>query len=80
MGDDGTMDTVIVDTETGNEYRYNYDGSPGAECEQHEVVDCEVESCGEKMYDDFVKWALEDCPELVEENKAYDEMWPEEVN
>ena len=32
--DDGTMDIVITDTQTGNEYRYNYDPM-NLFCEEH---------------------------------------------
>ena len=27
LGDDGTLDTVIIDTETGEEHRFNYQNS-----------------------------------------------------
>ena len=54
LGDDGTMDTVLVCSECGEEMRYNYD--PTAECEHGE--DCKA---GEAHYDDFVAWAIEDA-------------------
>jgi hypothetical protein len=31
LGDDGTLDTVIVCSECGAEMRYNFDGSDGEE-------------------------------------------------
>lgn len=47
VGDDGTLDTVIVCNRCGEEMRYNYDG------------DSELETYDDFV--DFVDWALEDA-------------------
>lgn len=52
LGDDGTMDTVVVCEECGEEMRYNYDPLP------RESDDARTD---EQAYDDFVEWALEDA-------------------
>ena len=49
LGDDGTMDTVLVCDGCGEEMRYNFN---------HED-DCDEAGC----YDQFVDWALEDAQE-----------------
>ena len=52
LGDDGTLDTVIVCDHCGAELRYTYDR------------DGALEACLEaESYDDFVKWAIGDAPE-----------------
>jgi hypothetical protein len=48
LGDDGTLDTVIICNSCGEELRYTFD--PDAS-----------EPDGEQAYDDFVTWALEDA-------------------
>lgn len=58
LGDDGTMDTVLVCEECGEEMRYNYDGG---ECDHHE--DCKSEACARDLYEAFVDWAIEDATE-----------------
>ena len=50
LGDDGTLDTVLVCSECGQETRYNYDpegADPGL------TPEC--------AYDSFVAWAIEDA-------------------
>lgn len=50
LGDDGTLDTVIVCSECGVELRYNWDG--GDEGDERD---------GEGAYKAFVEWAKEDA-------------------
>jgi len=52
LGDDGTLDTVIVCSECGAEMRYNFDGS-----------DCHTAGDGARAYHEFVKWAKVDAAE-----------------
>ena len=63
--DDGTMDTVITDTQTGNEYRYNYDPM-NLFCEEH-GDDCEtVQAQLEQDYVTFVQQCINDAAELAD--------------
>ena len=58
LSDDGTMDTVLVCSECGEQFRYNFDGT-GLEggCEHG----CAPEAdCGHE-YERFVEWAIEDA-------------------
>jgi hypothetical protein len=48
LTDDGTMDTVLVCSECGQEMRYNFDPCPEDENDPG-------------AYDHFVQWAIEDC-------------------
>ena len=61
--DDGTLDTVIQDGESGLEYRYNYGGLE--ECDTHGLW-CEAEACAEADYEAWLAWALEDVAERAE--------------
>lgn len=51
LGDDGTMDTVIVCADCGEEMRYNYD--PSDEYDE-DITD-------EQAFADFLDWALDDA-------------------
>lgn len=51
LGDDGTLDTVIVCEDCGAELRYNYNPSE----EQDE------DTTDEEAYEDFIDWALDDA-------------------
>ena len=53
LGDDGTLDTVLVCRECGQEARYSYDGAPFMDDDRREVD-------GEADYNAFVTWAIED--------------------
>jgi len=55
LGDDGTMDTVLVCDECGQEIRYNFDPS-GPDT----IDDIQQD------YDAFVDWAIEDATESHE--------------
>lgn len=55
LGDDGTMDTVIVCDDCGAELRFNFDG---------ENIDPEDDG---EAYDAFVQWALEEADEAHDE-------------
>ena len=61
--DDGTLDTVILDSETGEEYRYSYDGV--FYCADHDTEMCTNDECAEAGYDSFVDFALESTAEFV---------------
>lgn len=52
LGDDGTLDTVLVCRQCGEEARYNFDGCTDPDCKG----DCDP---GE-TYAAFVEWAMED--------------------
>lgn len=54
LGDDGTLDTVIVCSECGEELRYNFDGIDD---------DGRAEMSDGDAYEAFVTWALEDAGE-----------------
>lgn len=60
LGDDGTLDTVIVCDACGEEARYNFD-SDGME----------EDGDSQAAYDDFVDWAISDfndsheCPKVT---------------
>jgi hypothetical protein len=55
--DDGTLDTVIgIGTKV---YRYHYDYTEPVESEED----------GEKLYNEFIIWALDDANEQYEEEK-----------
>jgi transcription elongation factor Elf1 len=62
LGDDGSLDTVIVCSDCGWEMRYHYD--PSTE-EDEDTTD-------EEAYSDFVDWCLDDaegeheCPAIVD--------------
>lgn len=56
LGDDGTMDTVLVCSKCGEEFRYNFEPS-------NDPVDDENDDDGPEAYDDFVKWAISDATE-----------------
>lgn len=64
LSSDGTMDTVLVCNECGQEARYTY--MPDEACDSPEG-DSEEEA--EQHYEDFIAWAIEDfdseheCPE-----------------
>ena len=66
VGDDGTLDTVIVDGETGREYRYTF-GGWDTDCESH-GMGCESDMCAEDAYEGFLDWALRDASESAEED------------
>ena len=57
LGDDGTLDTVIVCRECGAELRYSYDPSMEEWDYGHEPTEIECQ----QAYDDFVDWAIEDA-------------------
>lgn len=65
LGDDGTLDTVVVCRECGKEARYNFDGTGDDEdcaplcASRVPFGEC---TCGraERAYDAFVTWAIED--------------------
>lgn len=63
--DDGTLDTVLQDGESGLEYRYTYDGL--IECDAHGLW-CESERCAEADYEAWLEWAMEDASERVEQD------------
>ncbi len=50
LGDDGTMDTVLVCDQCSEEMRYNYDASSYEDIEDDE-----------EAYEAFIEWALEDA-------------------
>lgn len=52
LSDDGTMDTVIMCSLCGEEFRYTYLGSPDTATEDWDSA-----------YNDFVKWAIQDAAE-----------------
>lgn len=52
LGDDGTLDTLIVCSDCKAEFRYNYDPVHGREDATDDADD---------NYDSFVAWALEDA-------------------
>jgi hypothetical protein len=77
LTDDGTMDTVLRCSECGEEIRYNYDPS-GNEDRAEELTEeytrqeralpvftmSRVEDrVNETLYDEWVKWAIEDATE-----------------
>ena len=74
--DSGTMDTAIQDTKTGRDYLFQFESS-GQHCEQHDIMDCEVERCGEQMYDSFVDWCIDEIPEIVAMEELHEE-WEKE--
>jgi len=51
LGDDGTLDTVIVCRHCGEELRYNF------------ANDSVTDGDSEESYDSFVDWAKEDASE-----------------
>ncbi|KKM65240.1 hypothetical protein LCGC14_1493260 [marine sediment metagenome] len=53
LGDDGTMDTIIVCNDCKNKERYNFD-EDHSDCNHIANGDCDC-------YDRFVDWALEDA-------------------
>lgn len=55
LSDDGTMDTVLVCRECGEEARYNYDDSFADTPSEDESEDSAFAD-----YDTFVVWAIED--------------------
>lgn len=59
LGDDGTMDTVLVCRQCGAEARYNYDGPNDIEAAS---VDGAMEQLADadEQYRAFVAWAIED--------------------
>ena len=52
LGDDGTLDTVIVCDDCGQEMRYNFDGGHD-DCTPIANGDCDC-------YGQFVDWAIEE--------------------
>ena len=58
LGDDGTLDTVIVCSECGAEMRFNFDG--GHEDTWDGETDLDAQ---ERAYDEFVAWAKEQAAE-----------------
>jgi hypothetical protein len=73
LGDEGTLDTVIVCGECGAELRYNYDDGPRDEQDDedrraelrisHPIASEQAIELllGEQLYDEFVAWAIEDA-------------------
>ena len=55
LGDDGTLDTVIVCSECGAEMRFNFDG-------EHLDENATEQECSD-AYDEFVAWAKEQATE-----------------
>lgn len=49
LGDDGTLDTIVVCEDCGTELRYSY--ALSEQCDDNE------------SYDDFIKWAIADAEE-----------------
>lgn len=68
LGDDGTLDTVIVCSECGAEMRFNFDGGDSDGC-QH---GCAPEANCSHEYDDFVEWAKEQAAEDHECEVSHD--------
>ena len=62
LGDDGTMDTVLIDSLTGKEYRGTY-MPDGADCSVCEEEDCENEDHWEANYNAYVEWLMETVAE-----------------
>ncbi len=57
LGDDGTLDTVIVCSECGAEMRYSHDGDFDGDSDDR---------TDEQRHADFVAWAKEDSAEQHE--------------
>lgn len=53
LGDDGTMDTVLICRQCGAESRYNYQG-------ELENVSYDEPDDAPMTYDTFIEWAMED--------------------
>lgn len=60
LGDDGTMDTVVVCADCGEELRYNFDGHEEG-CDGDKGGGCE--EYGQGCYSRFCDWALKDAAE-----------------
>ncbi len=60
LSDDGTMDTVVLCDNCGQEYRYTYLGSPDTASEEWDSA-----------YEDFVNWALSDAGKRHESEPPY---------
>lgn len=80
LSDDGTMDTVLVCDECGQEMRYNYDPSGPSDPEENRPDDWE--DCGQcngahpsdfigDCRDDVNRWPSQKCIERLRE-QAYD--------
>jgi hypothetical protein len=58
LGDDGTLDTVIVCNGCGAELRFNYN---------YDTCDTEDDTrTDDQRYDDFVMWCIDDAAETHE--------------
>lgn len=66
LGDDGTMDTVIVCDDCGREHRFNF-SNEGAEYSTDFV-----RFCGHTEYDDTCKFC--DSAKEMQDSEAYDEF------
>ncbi len=59
LGDDGTMDTVVVCEECGEESRYNY-------ADEEDPLNVEPTTHDDQAYAEFVQWAIQDADALHE--------------
>lgn len=72
LGDDGTLDTVLVCRECGQETRYNYDGYGPDESDRDTQLEALAEEhpndslykladrLDERAYAEFIEWAIAD--------------------
>lgn len=58
LSDDGTMDTVLICADCSEEFRFNFDPTNCAECEETDAAECTHYD-----YDDFVA----DCITEIED-------------
>ena len=67
LGDDGTLDTVIVCSECGAEMRFNYEPA-----DSWDGIDTATLAEAEAGYDDFVVWCMEQAAEDHECEVSHD--------